>query len=89
MTDLLLKALTTSEESNSNQRLDQLLVAAISMALIAPESSAWKALPVPVFSAKHKIKSAWGFLKMPPQAEILLHADPSVLHLIQKGMGGF
>jgi len=40
MTDLLLKAYTTKEESNSNKRLDQLLAAVISIALIAPESSA-------------------------------------------------
>jgi len=26
---------------------------------------------------------------MPPQAEVLLFADPSVLHLIQEGRGGF
>ena len=56
--ELDLKAFTTNEESNSSHRWVQFLEAAISMALIAPDNFAWNALPAPVFSAKHKTKSA-------------------------------
>jgi len=58
MVDLFLKELKPKEESNSSQILDQLVAAAISIALIDLESYAWKALPLPVFSAKQNTKSA-------------------------------
>lgn len=89
ITDLDLKAFTTKEESSSSQRCDQFLAAAISIALIAPDNLAWRAFPFPVFSAKHRRKSALEFLKVPPQAEVLIFAEPLVLHLIQRGRWGF
>jgi len=47
---LLEKAFTTNMESDSNQKFNQFLWKAISMALIAPSNSAWKAETKPRFS---------------------------------------
>jgi len=79
-------ALITKAESHSSQRLFQWYCLASSMALIAPSNSAWKALHSPVFSAKHKSKSASWFQKMPLQAEEWLVEEPSVLHFNQWGI---
>jgi hypothetical protein len=83
-----LKAFTTRAESDSNQREVHWCCTAISIALIAPESSAWYALPIPVFSAKQSKNLASLSLNIPPQDEDVLVADPSVLHLIQRKIGG-
>ena len=75
-----LKAITTSVESVSNQRFLQFLPAAISIALMTPQSLALKADFKPVFSANAHKKSALWFLKIPPQEEVEVLEAPSVLH---------
>jgi len=55
-----LKASTTREDQAQAviaSSLNQLLAVAISISLIASDSSAWKALPGPVFPAKQSTKS--------------------------------
>jgi hypothetical protein len=58
------------------------------MALIALDNSAWKEVPLPVFTTKQRSKSDSLFLKIPPQADRLLLDDPYVLHFIQLKGGG-
>lgn len=58
------------------------------MALIAPQSSALKALPGPKFSDIQSKKSALKSLKMIPQAELVEVAAPSVLAFVQLIKGG-
>lgn len=77
-----LKALTTKEESDSNHKFFHWYWWAISIALMAPNISAWKALPGPVFSSNQSSKTESLALKIPPQDEVVLLAEPSVLHLI-------
>jgi len=79
----------TKIESHSSHKFCQWNWLANSIALIAPMSSAWKALHLPTFSAKQSSRSASWLLKMPPQAEACAVEDPSVLHFIQWGGWGF
>lgn len=78
----------TKEESHSSQRLFQWYCFANSMALIAPESSAWNAFPTPLFSAKQRRMLEMLSLKTPPQEASILVDEPSVLHFTQLGGGG-
>lgn len=83
-----LNAKTTSAESVSIHIFLQFIWSAISMALRIPESSAWKAVPPPIFSAKASLKTASESLNIPPQEEVLGVAAPSVLHFNQFWYGG-
>jgi len=75
------------QESDSSHKNLQLFWLANSMALIA-ESSAKHAFSFPTFSANPSKKSAALSLKIPPQEAVREDEAPSVLHLIQWGMGG-
>lgn len=75
-------------ESNSSQKLSQCFWCATSMDLIAPQSSALKALPGPRFSDTQRRQSATQFLKMIPQVEVMVEAEPSVFPFIQLIKGG-
>jgi hypothetical protein len=79
------KAFTTSMESYSNQSLDQPLLTVVSMAIIAPTSSAFKEKLIPRLKEKAPKNKASEFLNIHPQEERpgLSKEAPSQVHLTQ------
>jgi len=85
-----LKARRTIIESVYNQRFDQPLLCAISIAIITPDNSTNKYDSTPKLCAKQPRQSDSLFLKIPPQAACqgVPAATLSILHLVQFKRGG-